>query len=111
MSQVQSKYISKSEYGIITLIINTVDKWLGYYIDTTQKGLVINLSTEIYCEEDDTYERYKEAYEIQWDEIDLNLVTEFNYQRFVIQNKDQIVIYWIPTRLFKNGDKVKYEHG
>jgi len=104
ISQVQSKHISKSQYGIITLILNTETKWMNYHVDTTQEGLIIHLGWSTYNESDNyAHIEHKEAFGIQWDEIDLDLQTEFSYQQFIEQNKDQIVIYWIPRRLFK-GD-------
>ena len=100
MNQIESYYISKSEYGIITLIVNTVDKWLNYdYSDgnDTFNLILINEENEVL-----------EIKCISNEEFLFDIEKEFNYRRLEQQDKDQIVFYWIPLRFFKGDEYVEH---
>lgn len=94
---IQSHCITKSDYGIVTLIINTIDKWVDYTcIDSvTNFSLFINDKQELV---------------IPRSEFEFDIDAEKHYHRLEQQNKDQITFYWIPVRLLKGDrflDKIK----
>lgn len=97
MKQIESYHISKSEYGVITLIVNTKDKWVLY---NWSEGNTDNWLRTI----DEKTNTYSDRLTIVYSEFQFDTEKEYRYLRLEQQNKDQIVFYWIPIRLIK-GDK------
>ena len=94
---IQSHSITKSNYGVVTLIINTIDKWVDCtYIDSVAHfSLFINDKQELM---------------IDRSEFGFDIDVEKYYHRLMLQDKDQITFYWIPVRLLKGDrflDKIK----
>ena len=109
-NQVNSYCIYKSADGIIELLLNT-NKWLGYSVDENHKGVTVTFT---WYPEGEIQNIESTSFSESWEILNIDLEKESVYKRFVEQNKDQIVITWVPIRLFKNGDKakiVKCEHG
>ena len=98
MKQIESHHISKSEYGVITLIINTSYKWMHYVF--IENPLTFMLEVSINNEEDDLV---LERLHLDKEEFGFDKSKEGLYRRLEQQEKDQIVFYWIPLRLLK-GD-------
>lgn len=109
MKQIKSYHISKSEYGIITLIVNTVDRWVLY---DWSEGNTNNWLRTI----DEKTNTYSDTLTILYSEFQFDKEKEVRYLRLEQQNKDQIIFYWIPVRLIK-GDvwvetfKTKFKNG
>lgn len=101
MKQIESYHISKSEYGVITLIINTVDKWVSY--DWTEGNTdnwlrIIDVETNTYLD----------TLTIVYSELGFDKEKEGRYHRLEEQDKDQIIFYWIPLRLIKGDEYVEH---
>lgn len=99
MKQIESYHISKSEYGIIQLIINTRDRWLNYGLLnwSYDKTWRVNIFDK------DGYTSIDELV-ISETEFQFNKEAEYHYLQLDQQEKDQIVYYWIPIRLLKGGE-------
>lgn len=100
MKQIESYHISKSEYGIITLIVNTVDKWLNYNHHDSNEDFHIFIMNE--------NNQILEHKTIPIVEFSFDYNKEFRYLLLEQQEKDQIVFYWIPLRLIKGDEIVEY---
>lgn len=96
--QIESYHISKSEYGIVTLIINTRDKGLSYYSEESLDRFKITVFEPI-LEEDEM----RDSIVIQQSDLQLDKKKEYSYLKLDQQCKDQIIFYWIPLRLLR-GD-------
>lgn len=95
MKQIESYNISKSQYGVITLIINTRDRWLPFYDRICLGGHEFEVTDE---------KGFAEALKIQDEEFGFELEKEGRYHRLNQQEKDQIVYYFIPIRLLKSDE-------
>lgn len=104
MKQIESYHISKSEYGIITLIINTKDKWLNYSHGNYYEFYRINF----YRDEEDIKRIEEDEIKIPLREFSFDLEKEGRYHRLEQQEKDQIIFYWIPIRLLKGDEYVEH---
>lgn len=94
---VDSYNISKYESGIIHLLINTKDKWIGYgALNVHYDGSYINLTDDF----DDELIDY--TLEIPY------LTTDLVYKtvKTVVQEKDQINFYFIPYELITENQKI-----
>ena len=100
MKQIESYHISKSEYGIITLIVNTVDKWVNYNCTDGDINFNLIIMNEL--------NSIIEVKIISTTEFQFDVEKEFRYLRLEQQNKDQIVFYWIPLRLLKGDEWVEH---
>ena len=98
MKHIESYFISKSEYGIINLIVNTAKKWVDYDYNDSIDGFRF-----IVLEDNQVIEKLI----IPKDEFFFDLEKEFKYVRLEQQDKDQVVIYWIPFRFFKGDEFVQ----
>jgi len=85
---IESHWITTHESGIITLVINTIDKWIDYhryddnwYIVEDEDGNVEELRTKIPFQE------------------------KMKYMTSSNQNKDQITFYYIPYPLVMEKNK------
>lgn len=101
MNQIQGYHISKSDYGIIHLIINTADKWINY-----QGVLTYNIEHKSEGFDLVTFENEEETGKLFIPESEFNFdrEKESTYVMSHGQEKDQVYFYWIPVRLIK-GDK------
>lgn len=100
MNQIENYHISKSEYGIITLIVNTVDKWINY--NSHESYLSFNL---VIMSEDN---EVTETKVIPTHEFGFDEEKYFRYIKLEQQEKDQIVFYWIPLKYFKGDEYVEH---
>ena len=99
MKQIESYHISKSEYGIIQLIINTRDRWVKY-------GLLnwnYDKTWRVNIFDKDGYTSIDELV-IPEAEFQFDKEAEYYYAQLDQQEKDQIIYYWIPIRLLKGDD-------
>lgn len=96
--QIESYHISKSEYGIIELLINTRDKW----VDFTDSSNIESFLFFIYTKEE-FHPTKTDRLIIPLAEFNFDKEKEYNYLELHQQEKDQIIYYWIPYRLLK-GD-------
>lgn len=101
MKQIESYHISKSDYGIISLIVNTRDRWINYsgvltYFPEHQGE---GFSIKTFEEDENTGELF-----IPQNEFSFDKEKEIFYLGSYSQEKEQIYYYWIPVRLIK-GDK------
>lgn len=101
MKQIESYHISKSEYGIITLIVNTKVKWVHYDFS---EGNTDNWLRTI----DEQTNTYSDTLTITYSELGFDKEKEGRYHRLEQQDKDQIVFYWIPLRLLRGDEYVEH---
>ena len=106
MNQIESYHISKSEYGIITLIVNTKDKWVNKYdyLNHVEGGNIDKFIIEILG---DDYKQLDKL-SITYSEFGFDKEKEGRYHRLEQQDKDQIVFYWIPLRLLRGDEYVEH---
>jgi hypothetical protein len=81
---VKSYYTKTHSSGIIECILNTYDKWIDYYLSYSFNELSITISL------DDKYET---------DKFKLKMENKMKYKLMENQEKDQIVVYFIPYNL------------
>jgi hypothetical protein len=95
VKQITTYHNFKSEYGLVSVIVNCVDKWLDYSIEETAGIIRIRF-----------FNAFDDLIETETIDISdyLDTEREFRYIMLHDQNKDQIYIYFIPSRLVK-GDK------
>lgn len=98
MKLIESYHISKSEYGIITLIVNTSYKWVDYCF--IENPLTFLIETSSLDEKDDLV---LDKIHLDKEDFGFDKEKEGSYLKLKQQDKDQIVFYWIPLRLLK-GD-------
>ena len=97
MKPEQSEFI-KHDSGIISLIINTPERWMEYQTSITFKRDVVGRPIP---EQQFTIELYDPTKDFHLVDT-LNLDFDFNYKkyhRFEEVEKDQIVIYFIPREM------------
>lgn len=101
MKQIESYHISKSDYGIISLIVNTRDRWINYngVLTYSSEHQGEGFSIETFEGEENTGELFIPKSEFSFDKG-----KEIFYLESHSQEKEQIYYYWIPVRLIK-GDK------
>lgn len=92
---ISSYFIQKYDSGIISLIINTVDRWVNYHRYNDNEYLFT------YDDSDDN----EKSYILKIDESELEI--PLNYLPTVIQEKDQISFYWLPVEMITNNSKIK----
>ncbi len=85
---ITSHWITAHESGIITLIINTVDRWVGFHR--------YNDNWYIVEDEDGNVEHLR---------IELPLQEKMRYMSSSSQNKDEITFYYIPYPLVMEKNK------
>jgi hypothetical protein len=85
MKLIENHSITKCQSGIIKVIINTVEKWADYCVNG-------NDSTSIFGEEIGVHESL--TLELPFEDG----VDYFHYER---QEKDQIVVIYVPFQLLK----------
>lgn len=86
---IDNTHVSKSEYGVISVIVNTIDKWVNYDVSQEEDCIVFDWLTKKHSTVDLIEYLTKEE--------------EFRYIMLHEQCKDQIIVYLIPLRLVK-GD-------
>jgi len=101
MNQIESYHISKSEYGIITLIVNTRDKWPVYNFSEGNTDMWLRIV-------DENQNKFSEGKTFSWSEFQFDKEKEGRYLRLEQQEKDQIIFYWIPLRLLKGDEYVEH---
>jgi len=99
MNQIENYHISKSEYGIITLIVNTKWKWVDY------RWTEGNTDNWFEILEDS---KPVDTLTIVYSEFGFDKEKEGRYLRLEQQEKDQIVFYWIPLKYFKGDEYVEH---
>ncbi len=87
---VENYNISKSQYGVITLIINTFDRWINFDWQIGEVCYDIQLWNEF---------SDGEILKIHYDELKFDFEVEKRYHTLTLQEKDQIIFYFIPIRL------------
>lgn len=99
MTLIDNYFVKKYSSGIVSLVINTKDKWVGFhrYSDTEYK---------IWKEEED--ESVNEEI-LKIPESELSLDANEMYMKTEAQAKDQIYFYFIPTSLLDMPSKRKRE--
>ena len=88
MEQIENYHLDKSKYGIISLIVNTVDNWVDYRYYHLSNGHNVILILKDNQEID----------KLVIHDTEINFDKE-SYLRLKQQEDDQIIIYWIPKRL------------
>lgn len=101
MNKIESHHIETSQYGLVTLLINTSERWCEYIIDETLKEVFIHVFEE---ESKITNDNSSDKLVLTLDFLDKE--KEYSYMRLDYQEKDQICIYWIPLRLRKGDEHV-----
>ena len=91
---INSHHIETSEYGIVTLLVNTQDKWVKYMTSWGLNNVEIIIIPE----------QNQPITELKICDLHLDLATEHHYVTLEQQDKDQIAFYFIPIRLIR-GDK------
>ena len=84
MKLIESHSINKYESGIIKVVINTVEKWADY-------GLITD-SLKVFGEEIGVHESLT---------LELPFEIGVDYSHYERQEKDQIVIIYVPFNLLK----------
>jgi len=82
-------HIEKSSYGIITLIVNTVERWSEYRLIDSHLSMSFQSEDSILV--------------IPLWEFGFDVKKELHYQKLEAQNKDQVAFYWVPIRLIKES--------
>lgn len=101
MNQIESYNISKSQYGVITLIINTKDKSVLFDDCIVSEGFQIDVW------KDPSRWTIIDSLLVHDHEFGFELEKEGFYHRLHLQEKDQIVYYFIPIRLLKSDEWVE----
>lgn len=92
---IENYHIKKSDYGIVTLLINTTERWLDHHVIDS----LTEFAVDYYNEETLLF-----TIVIKKEELNLDVEKEGMYLRLELQEKDQLQFYWIPLRLLK-GDQ------
>lgn len=92
---IESTHVAKSDYGVVTVLINTKEKWENYSIDEFESVLKL-----VFYDENSNELIIVGSTSIP---LELNKEEEFRYIMTHQQDKDQIVVYLVPLRLVK-GD-------
>jgi hypothetical protein len=98
--EITSYIITKSEYGIITLAVNTETRWMKMTKFTGKDFVEIIVSNDDMTEDKETLLIPVKEFGFTKDEA--------GYRELEQQNKDQMHYYFIPVRLI-HGDKFNDE--
>lgn len=100
MKEIENYNISKSQYGIITLIINLRRRWHPFRSWIYGDGYQF----DIFDHDDNIIESLR----IPTTEFGFDMENERRYRELSLQERDQIILYFIPIRLLKGDDGDDY---